>query len=424
MQPHGFDRRDRTIFKDDDGVAYLVYSSEDNSELHIGPLTDDYLDVTHIMSRILVGKHREAPAIFKIHPSQVNVTAIIRMIADSGFELHGEHIKELHGLNQLIGGFTIWGLRRVRDRMGSKEANLKDKPHLRSLKLTWWPSDWNNGVITPSVAPDEVALWVLYGNNEVAPIEEENVLEQLQPHQNIKKLIIEGYRGMKFASWMINSSLLPNLVKVDLVNCASCKSLDFSGPLPFLQVLRLFRLESLKNIISRLRKGEPFFPSLQHLELMHMPNLENWSLVIDDVNDGVAEPQESLSLFPLLPKQWSIINCPKLESIPWGMPAVEELKLNAFWMIKSLSLPNVQELKPDASWMIKSSLLPNLVKVELKDCLRCECLELLGPFPFLQVLLLDKLENLKNIISKLRKGEGFLPSLKHLQLMDMPNLEN
>ncbi|XP_010272722.1 PREDICTED: uncharacterized protein LOC104608413 isoform X2 [Nelumbo nucifera] len=75
MQPHGFDSRDMTIFKDDDGVAYLVYSSEDNSELHIGPLTDDYFDVTHIMRRILVGKHREAPAIFKYDGTYYMVTS-------------------------------------------------------------------------------------------------------------------------------------------------------------------------------------------------------------------------------------------------------------------------------------------------------------------------------------------------------------
>lgn len=64
-RPHGFDSRDMTIFKDDDGVAYLVYSSEDNSELHIGPLTSDYLDVSNVVRRILVGQHREAPALFK-----------------------------------------------------------------------------------------------------------------------------------------------------------------------------------------------------------------------------------------------------------------------------------------------------------------------------------------------------------------------
>ncbi|XP_072992537.1 uncharacterized protein [Typha latifolia] len=75
MRPHGFESRDMTIFKDDDGKAYLFYSSEDNSELHVGPLTDDYLDVTGIMRRILVRQHREAPAVFKYQGTYYMITS-------------------------------------------------------------------------------------------------------------------------------------------------------------------------------------------------------------------------------------------------------------------------------------------------------------------------------------------------------------
>ncbi|XAR51369.1 Galactan 1,3-beta-galactosidase [Bertholletia excelsa] len=74
-QPHGFDSRDMTVFKDNDGVAYLIYSSEDNSELHIGPLSQDYLDVTNVMRRILVGQHREAPALFKYEGTYYMITS-------------------------------------------------------------------------------------------------------------------------------------------------------------------------------------------------------------------------------------------------------------------------------------------------------------------------------------------------------------
>ncbi|CAL5372748.1 unnamed protein product [Camellia sinensis] len=74
-RPHGFDSRDMTIFKDDDGVAYLIYSTEDNSELHIGPLDQDYLDVTRVMRRILVGQHREAPALFKYQGTYYMITS-------------------------------------------------------------------------------------------------------------------------------------------------------------------------------------------------------------------------------------------------------------------------------------------------------------------------------------------------------------
>ncbi|XP_051127364.1 uncharacterized protein LOC127248860 isoform X2 [Andrographis paniculata] len=64
-RPHGFDSRDMTLFKDNDGIAYLVYSSSNNTELHIGPLDKKYLDVTSIVRRVLIGQRREAPAVFK-----------------------------------------------------------------------------------------------------------------------------------------------------------------------------------------------------------------------------------------------------------------------------------------------------------------------------------------------------------------------
>ncbi|KAF6982372.1 hypothetical protein CFC21_000769 [Triticum aestivum] len=64
-RPHNCESRDMTIFKDDDGKAYLIYSSKGNSELHIARLTDEYLDVTDDMRRILVARYREAPALFK-----------------------------------------------------------------------------------------------------------------------------------------------------------------------------------------------------------------------------------------------------------------------------------------------------------------------------------------------------------------------
>ncbi|KAL6649415.1 hypothetical protein ACP70R_013639 [Stipagrostis hirtigluma subsp. patula] len=74
-RPHDCESRDMTIFKDDDGKAYLIYSSEDNSELHIGQLTDDYLDVTDVMRRLLIGQHREAPALFKHDSTYYMVTS-------------------------------------------------------------------------------------------------------------------------------------------------------------------------------------------------------------------------------------------------------------------------------------------------------------------------------------------------------------
>jgi len=57
--------RDMTLYVDDDGRAYHIYSSEENLTLHIAALSDDYLSYTGRYVRVAPGGHNEAPAIFK-----------------------------------------------------------------------------------------------------------------------------------------------------------------------------------------------------------------------------------------------------------------------------------------------------------------------------------------------------------------------
>ena len=65
VKPNGQMARDMTLFKDEDEKAYLVYSSENNNTMHICRLSDDYLSPTKTFIRILAGRKREAPAMFK-----------------------------------------------------------------------------------------------------------------------------------------------------------------------------------------------------------------------------------------------------------------------------------------------------------------------------------------------------------------------
>ena len=65
MRPNGEMARDMTLFKDDDGKAYHIYSSEENSTLYISLLTDDYLQPSGQFTRNFPGAYREAPAVFK-----------------------------------------------------------------------------------------------------------------------------------------------------------------------------------------------------------------------------------------------------------------------------------------------------------------------------------------------------------------------
>lgn len=65
LRPNNSMSRDMTLFKDDDGRAYHIYSSESNRTLYISLLTDDYLQPTGIFTRNFVDQSREAPAVFK-----------------------------------------------------------------------------------------------------------------------------------------------------------------------------------------------------------------------------------------------------------------------------------------------------------------------------------------------------------------------
>jgi hypothetical protein len=57
--------RDQTLFVDDDGTAYHIFASEENSTLHIAKLSDDYLSHSGEYIRIFPDRYNEAPAVVK-----------------------------------------------------------------------------------------------------------------------------------------------------------------------------------------------------------------------------------------------------------------------------------------------------------------------------------------------------------------------
>ncbi len=57
--------RDMTLYRDIDGRAYHIYSSEENLTLQIALLTDDYTDYSGRYIRVAPAGHNEAPALFR-----------------------------------------------------------------------------------------------------------------------------------------------------------------------------------------------------------------------------------------------------------------------------------------------------------------------------------------------------------------------
>ncbi len=65
FRPHWVMARDCTLFKDDDGTAYFIFASDDNANLVITRLTDDYLKPDVAYARVFPGRYMEAPCVFK-----------------------------------------------------------------------------------------------------------------------------------------------------------------------------------------------------------------------------------------------------------------------------------------------------------------------------------------------------------------------
>ena len=65
FRPLDYMSRDITLFRDDDGTAYMISAANENADLHVYRLTSDYLQVSSRVQRLWPGSWREAPAMFK-----------------------------------------------------------------------------------------------------------------------------------------------------------------------------------------------------------------------------------------------------------------------------------------------------------------------------------------------------------------------
>ncbi|RWR74856.1 putative disease resistance protein RGA3 isoform X1 [Cinnamomum micranthum f. kanehirae] len=203
----------------------------------------------------------------------------------------GCRIRELKDLN-LRGELFIKSLENVKDANDSKEANLKHKQNLRTLGLSWNSCD-NDATVRENI---------------------EQILEGLEPHPNLKRLLLANYTGTRFPHWM-SESLLPNLNEIALVNCRRCESLPSFGQLPFLKALTICGMDAVRciddafygnNVTSR-------FPSLEEFTIEDMPNLEEISVDCE------------IEAFPHL-VGLTVVRCPKLKNLP-HLPSIKRLQL-------------------------------------------------------------------------------------------------
>ena len=161
FRPNGNMSRDMTLFVDDDGTAYHMYSSRENYDLRIAKLADDYLQPTK-EDKLLFSKHREAPALFKYQNKYYLITSGCTGWAANKASIHvadaltGPWTLMDHnpmagaGADSTFGAQSTW----VQPVAGKKDCFIfmADiwRPHdLRDSRYVWLPIRMNNG--TPVV---------------------------------------------------------------------------------------------------------------------------------------------------------------------------------------------------------------------------------------------------------------------------------
>jgi len=74
-KPFGNMSRDCNLFKDDDGKAYFMSSANENADMMVYELTEDYLDIKQLTIKLWAGAKREAPAMFKVDKTYFMITS-------------------------------------------------------------------------------------------------------------------------------------------------------------------------------------------------------------------------------------------------------------------------------------------------------------------------------------------------------------
>ncbi|KAK7382323.1 hypothetical protein VNO80_01174 [Phaseolus coccineus] len=251
------------------------------------------------------------------------------------FYIVGKHkensIKELGGLPNLHGNFSIKELENVIKSEEALEARIMDKKHIDILSLEWSIGNYNG-------IDFEIEL---------------DVLSNLQPHHDLKALSISGYKGTRFPEW-VESFSYQNITDLYLENCNNCCSLPSLGQLPSL--MDLSDMNSVKTIDADFYKKEDCssvtpFPSLQYLCIEGMPCWEVWSSVESEA-------------FPVLEDLY-IRNCPKLKGdLPNHLPALQTLSITNCELLASSvpRAPTLQTLQISKSNKVAFHVFPLSVK--------------------------------------------------------------
>ncbi|KAL5541233.1 hypothetical protein UlMin_042706 [Ulmus minor] len=212
-------------------------------------------------------------------------------------------IRFLGKLN-LRGSLNITRLENVYNANVASFAELKRKECIESLGLYWGNNDGSNpeeeSAVTRFKERGQTSSSRPSQQIELDEFSGEEILKELEPPHNLKRLLIKGYPGNRFPHWS-----LPHLNVVNLINCRKSEQLPMLGNLQFLTRLSMRGMHGVRSIRTEFygEGSERPFTALRELVLIDFPNLEEW--LSPDGGDA----------FPCL-RKLVVKECPKLALMP------------------------------------------------------------------------------------------------------------
>ncbi|KMT15956.1 hypothetical protein BVRB_3g051390 [Beta vulgaris subsp. vulgaris] len=297
-------------------------------------------DVMHDLVLSLAGvKYKMADSSTTYFDKKVQHVSIGKVVADSSWEVPSSLFK----IERLYSFIVVMDLRTLdtfivseRSSQSESKANgigrLADLKELNNIKgtLEIKVRKESRDIVAEAKAANlkmKAKLTHFLIDFEYSSKEDEMVLEGLQPHANLKVLRVDGYGGERLPRWMMDDQLhcrLPNLVRISISNCKSCRHLCSLGWLPHLQDMYLDGMDNVEYIEnnssssgannSENNVGDELFPNLKRLSIHGMPKLKGWRMSSYDNQDlkQLSQIQDQHQLV-----QWKPA-CPKLEELAVG----------------------------------------------------------------------------------------------------------
>ncbi|KAF2931413.1 hypothetical protein DAI22_05g217200 [Oryza sativa Japonica Group] len=241
----------------------------------------------------------------------------------------GYKISELKTMMSIGGRICIKNLEAVDSAEEAGEALLSKKTRIRILDLVW--SDRRH--LTSEEANQE-----------------KEILEQLQPHCELRELTVKGFVGFYFPKWL---SRLCHLQTIHLSDCTNCSILPALGELPLLKFLDIGGFPAIIQINQEFSGSDEVkgFPSLKELVIEDMVNLQRWV----SFQDG--------ELLPSL-TELEVIDCPQVTEFPPLPQTLVKLIISetGFTILPEVHVPNCQFSSSLACLQIHQC--PNLISLQ------------------------------------------------------------